>query len=223
MLHFTDLERFDVKQEASLLNPLLSQATRLSMTLRLPLFSYAPSPRAQVIKEKAMSAICRLTKSRSLTKLHIWLDHSGAEEWSCISERDVFELFLWDLSALQERDVDVSITLPKLHPKYEDPERHFLTPPPGIHLHRVLRQRWHGLADGDVEYSPDFPLLIDLEKYKKMPMGEVEEKERALRAKGVDVDGAVMMASYVSIEPGMSEDDRREIEEIEAGLQDMGI
>jgi hypothetical protein len=135
-----------------------------------------------------------LTQSPRLASLHIWLDDSGPQTWSCINERAVLVPILGFVSALQE--VDVSITLPKLHPKYEDPERHFITPPPGVRLHRALRQRWYGHADGEVEHSPDFPFLIDMEQYRMMPMGEVEEQERAQRAQGVDVDGNVIMEMY---------------------------
>jgi hypothetical protein len=195
VLHFTDLERFAFKQEASLLSPLLSQATRLSITLRLSIFSYAHSPSNEAVQAKAVSAIGRLlTQSPRLASLRIWLDDSGPQTWSCINERAVLAPILGFVSALQE--VNVSITLPKLHPKCEDPERHFTTCPPGVHLHRALRQRWYGHADGEVEHSPDFPFLIDTKPYWGMPMGEVEETERAQRAQGVDVDGNVMAEMY---------------------------
>lgn len=89
-------------------------------------------------------------------------------------------------------NLDISIDLPKLHPKWEKPDRHFTedSPPLALTIHRRYRQRYHGIESSDasirVEYDPDFPILHELALMKDMTMEEVEEIERTSWKKGED-------------------------------------
>lgn len=106
-----------------------------------------------------------------LRTLHIELDHTEQPTWSIINERAVLASFTTHPSS---HNIEFLITLPKLHPKWETPERHFTED--SLHgtlsIRRVHRLR-HFIVEiegGGVElaYKPDFPTLYNM-------VGRIEE------------------------------------------------
>jgi hypothetical protein len=91
-------------------------------------------------------------------------------------------------------DVDISINLPKLHPEWETPDRHFTanSVPLPIDILRRYRQRYHGVQRKDssfrVQHKPDFPVLNEFPDFvgMDMTMKELEETERGIREGGDD-------------------------------------
>jgi hypothetical protein len=119
-----------------------------------------------------------------LRKLRIWLDHRQPCSWSMVNERAVLSPLAPLASPSNNPHLDVSINLPKLHPKWETPDRHFTkdSPPLPIAIHRRYRQRYHGVEQKDgslrVQYESDFPVLHEFAEFVGMPMEDVEENER---------------------------------------------
>jgi hypothetical protein len=109
----------------------------------------------------------------------MWLDHDEPCSWSMVNERAV-------LSALASlsTNLDISIDLPKFHPKWERPDWHFtkdiLQLP--VFIHRRYRQRHHIVEDTDgslsILHEPDFPISYELTGWD-MTMEEIENYERA--------------------------------------------
>ncbi|KAH7065909.1 hypothetical protein BKA63DRAFT_392377, partial [Paraphoma chrysanthemicola] len=62
-----------------------------------------------------------LATLKNLQKLDVWVDHNSKSSWSVVHER----AFLAPLESLLGDEVSVTAHLPKLHPKYEDDERHY--------------------------------------------------------------------------------------------------
>ncbi|KAF2176893.1 hypothetical protein K469DRAFT_812277 [Zopfia rhizophila CBS 207.26] len=125
----------------------------------------------------------------NLRRLRIWLDHGEPCSWSMVNERAV----LSPLAPLSNNpNLDISIDLPKLHPKWENPDRHFTedSPPLTLTIHRRYRQRYHGVesSDGsiDAKHDPDFPILYEVADLYYMTMEIVEEMERASWQRGED-------------------------------------
>jgi hypothetical protein len=108
--------------------------------------------------------------------------------------------FLLPLESLSPNpNLRISINLPKLHPKYETPERHYVPgcdPPPFI-ITRRLRQAYHGVESntGDlrVEWVQDFPILWDCDSDEDLE--EEEAIERKMWEKGENVEQEVSTAS----------------------------
>jgi hypothetical protein len=131
-----------------------------------------------------------LSEFKNLRRLHIWLDHDDRSSWTVVNERALIS----HIAPLAENpDLKVSLSLPKLHPRWEQPDRHFTdgSPLSLIPIHRRLRQTWHAIPDvagqlNKVEYHADFPILVDffLELQEMQPniYGEegmsTEEKEK---------------------------------------------
>jgi hypothetical protein len=86
----------------------------------------------------------------------------------------------------QHSSLEVSVTLPKLHPKYEQEDRHYVNGelPGNARLQRALRQTHHAQGDAYVIEEPDFPLMIDF----WWTVEEAEEMERKMWIKGEDVE-----------------------------------
>jgi hypothetical protein len=89
----------------------------------------------------------------------------------------------WE-SLASDTSLDFSINLPKLHPKWETPERHFIEDKTllGTVICRRFRQRYYRI-EGDiapflVQHKPDFPILYFFEELWEMSMEDVEEMER---------------------------------------------
>lgn len=92
---------------------------------------------------------------------------------------------LSSLDALTEiQRLNISVNLPKLHPYFETPERHFMKEgfPPLFELERRLRQRYHAVDVGNgqfrIQYAPDFPSLRRTSITENMTDDEIEERER---------------------------------------------
>jgi len=127
-----------------------------------------------------------------LREMRIWLDHIGPDTWSKVNERTVLACLepLHNITTL-----DISVNLPKIHPKYETPERNFTSksPPSILPIVRQYRHRYHSTDGIDAQYSPDFPILHDLVMYGWIEdddyiwtMDEVEKMERDEIAAGRD-------------------------------------
>jgi len=185
---------------STLLNCVLPSLKELDISLRLPLSAYDALENAgnsTGSKSSSMDhsisawtglrpAIERLSKLR---RLRIWLDHGERCPWSMVNERAV----LSPLAPLSNNpNLDISIDLPKLHPKWENPDQHFTedSPPLTLTIHRRYRQRYHGIESSDgsirVEYDPDFPILHELALMEDMTVEEVEEIERTSWKRGED-------------------------------------
>ncbi|KAF2188487.1 hypothetical protein K469DRAFT_565729, partial [Zopfia rhizophila CBS 207.26] len=180
----------------------------LNITLRLPLPAYetfertranpsCPDPTADAsttaLETQAAtwtqlsSSIARLKRIQSL---HICLDHDDQSSWSVVNERAT----LSHLSLLSEvPDLAVTVTLPKLHPRFESTERHFTadSSPPWFELHRKLRQRYHGETRRGclrVTYKADFPVLLGVPELAEKLFDKLERVERDLWRNGFNVE-----------------------------------
>jgi hypothetical protein len=181
---------------SNLLGYVLPNLKELSISLRLSLATYEALENvadSAFSKSLLISAWTELPFALDywsrLRKLRIWLDHEESCSWSVVNERAV----LSPLASLSSNpDLDVSINLPKLHPKWEAPERHFTEDSPRlpIAIHRRYRQRYHGVEDSNgnlrVKYWSDFPVWHEVAEMMEMPVEEIEEGERSSWEAGND-------------------------------------
>jgi hypothetical protein len=137
-----------------------------------------------------------------IRKLHLWIDHDGCESWSVVNERAILSP-LSDLSDVS--GLAITVNLPKLHPKYETPQRHFTCscPPPPFDVERRLRREKHAVLRDDgmysVQYRAGFHILYanseisddDTEK----SLEETERRERWLWENGHHVGAQVRKLS----------------------------
>ncbi|KAH7083727.1 hypothetical protein FB567DRAFT_529793 [Paraphoma chrysanthemicola] len=121
-----------------------------------------------------------ITGMCKLHHLYIWLDHSEPSTWSIVNER----ILLSPVDRLATiSNLDIAIALPRLHPKYTTPERHFFggSAPVGAAIKRRYRQRYHGIRSRsgvlEVRYEPDFPVLHDMGEFWGFNTDELEEME----------------------------------------------
>lgn len=159
-IHIADLEMVHYLHEHAAVPPvhlntfssLLLRITNLEITLRLPLLFYqllerpedANHPETELSGDvETWSRLpTTLSQMHRLKSVHLWLDHQGPKSWSVVNERALFTS-LGQLASTQT--LDISITLPKIHPKFEREDRHFTSGSPvSFHLRRRLRQRWYG-------------------------------------------------------------------------------
>jgi hypothetical protein len=133
-----------------------------------------------------------------LTKLELWLDHDEPCDWTVINERAITS----PLNQLFDNgNLKVSISLLKLHPRFETESRHFTSDgmPTPFHLHRRFRQRHHGRITSrglaEVFYKPGYPYLVDVIGYHEMSVAELEAEERDWWKEGRDVEAAVREVS----------------------------
>lgn len=130
----------------------------------------------------------------SLTELahvRIWLDHHDQEPWSHVSERAILSPF--DSIQARNPDLDIVIILPKLDPRFTDPDRHYVKgADTSLTIRRTFRQRYRvRREDGGsplVRYSPDFPRSYGHPAFADMTLAQKEEFEEKLWAAGEDVD-----------------------------------
>ena len=184
------------------LAPSLSRIRHLELALRLPLEAFSeieyyvnhttsdwiPNPMSWLHLCPGISQLSQLRK------LHIWADHDGSETYTLVNER----AFLSLLSALKSTlpHLIITVNLPKLHPKYESPERHYTpyTPPPrGFSISRYARETSRAVTNrhGElaVDYIPDFPILSCHEFDSDSEAEErTEAFERMLWERGDDVE-----------------------------------
>jgi len=201
--HVTDLNTIDrIVTPSSLIIPghlstALVRIQKLTITLRLPLQAYEGHEISLVQNAAANTsswlklcpAIARLERLR---RLELWIDHDDPSSWSVVNER----AFLSPLDNLVSHPgLDISVNLPKLHPLYETPDRHFThkSAQPSYNITRRLRQCYHAVqgADGNFhkEEKQDFPILWDDDSDEELE--EVEQKEREMWENGVDVEAVV--------------------------------
>ncbi|KAK4113247.1 hypothetical protein N656DRAFT_778773 [Canariomyces notabilis] len=133
-----------------------------------------------------------------LRKLRVWLDHNNDSYWSVVDERAI----LAPMEALRTSNPSLELVcvLPKLHPRIEDRQRHYLSvdvdeeeeSPSRLVVHRFMRQRYRVVEDRDtgdktVTIVPDFPVLYKHPLFDGRPLLDVEDYERALWRSGLDV------------------------------------
>ncbi|KAH7076787.1 hypothetical protein BKA63DRAFT_290200 [Paraphoma chrysanthemicola] len=189
IIHVNDIDTLGFVIAAAL--PYL---TSLDIGMRLSLSTYSAyetsetsSPTASLHStfNRMPFAIERMTRLR---RLRIWLDHDEPCSWSMVNERALLSPLapLANLPSLQS-----SVSLPKLHPKWEAADRHYTnaSAPPPFAVHRRDRQRFHGIKSNDgtigVKYKPDFPVLYEFTEMD-MTMEEVERLERRIWEAGDD-------------------------------------
>jgi hypothetical protein len=161
--HTTDLETlassmdpdFQRRAAFALAFSIVPLITSLSISLRLLLAfckaleaetsAGSSSESLEVMAWRDLSDV--LAKLRKLRILRFRLDHDGQESWTVVNERAIVS-FLTPLAILP--GLDITVDLPKLHPKLETPERHFTdnSPPPPFPTNQILRQRCFGEDNG---------------------------------------------------------------------------
>lgn len=99
-------------------------------------------------------------------------------------------------------ELDMACILPKVHPKIEDPQRHYLeddaSSSPGFEIRRALRQRHRvneGYDDGHLVYVIDFSHFFGNCVFDDMSLEDMERSEALLWRAGVDVDEIVAAMS----------------------------
>lgn len=139
-----------------------------------------------------------ISKLRSLRSLCICLDHTSTAIWSYVNERDVLSQFE-ELSSTSQ--LDLSIDLPKLHPKFENSQRHYIgdevvpdeccTCLLPFKIRRVLRQRYQAkrMVEGRYHssFAQDFPYFLGHCAFPKTSRIDTEKMERVWWQQGVDV------------------------------------
>jgi hypothetical protein len=194
---YPDVLAFGQSCTSNLLGFVLPHLKVLSITLKLPLEVYeelANASESASNKSSLISAWMALPLAfkhlSKLRRLRIWLDHEEPCSWSMVNERAVIS----PLASLRNNpELDMVINLPKLHPKWQTPDRHFTkhSPPLPIAIHRRYRQRYHGVEQEDgsfrVQHESDFPVLYIFTEILDMTMEEVEELERSKWEGGEDV------------------------------------
>ncbi|KAI0004054.1 hypothetical protein F4779DRAFT_600412 [Xylariaceae sp. FL0662B] len=185
------------------LTPIPQRIRKLDITLRLPLhllkaLEYvginprSKSPLARLSRVRAWLQVWpAMARLKGLGSLRIWLDHDDRSSWSIVNERDIVS-HLTPLTTIP--DLNVVVSLPKLHPRLEKADRHFAedTPASAFKITRRLRQRYHPGEDSEghtcVIYSPDFPTLGGYPGFEDAPLEELEKIERDLIKRGIDID-----------------------------------
>lgn len=197
---------------------LLASITRLCITMSLPLsffecFDDRPSPSGEEVPplDRMQAHIWRALPLElgvhltSLRRLRIWLDHCNVPIWSVVNERAVLGHFE---PLARTPHVDVSLDLPKLHPRAEDPLRHLLEDEgaagcrlgpssPRLRVRRRLRQRYHIYKDPQGRYvgpayASDFPVSLGTHLFQALSLEEREKLERTMETHGQSVRDVLM-------------------------------
>jgi hypothetical protein len=127
-----------------------------------------------------------ITRMKDLRKLRIWLDCSESSHWANIDERAV----LSDLQPLTRLpSLDFCIDLPR-HCEDDKPLHPFT-------INRRLRQRYYGYTDHRgrllVSTKFDFPMLeVGLFGFEDLDQAQLEELERKMWRKGVDIEEEIL-------------------------------
>ncbi|KAF2113277.1 hypothetical protein BDV96DRAFT_578647 [Lophiotrema nucula] len=206
--------------ESHCLDAILEQPSEVHITLRLPLLTLkqleevakyspaVPSPTHLAVWPHLGSAI---TKLQNLKRLRIWLDHTEKSSWSLINERALLSLFL---PPSRITGLDISVSLPRLNPRYESSEKHFTddTLPPPFTVQRRQRQLYFAerSVEGQIHVSrsPDFPsaVLSEVAEFWELPKELVMQREREAWRRGIDLE-AEMAAVFSNPEPEYINDD----------------
>ncbi|KAI4609890.1 uncharacterized protein J4E87_010937 [Alternaria ethzedia] len=159
----------------------VSNVSRLSITLKLPLAFFqsveglsgnyptssdiGPATQPARLWQDLGSILSRF---EALKKLDLWLDHNEPQFWVVVNERSTLDPLLTQLST--RPNLDVTVTLPMLHPKFEQNERHYTedSVSENIRVNRVLRSKKHAVigAQGCIENIDDLATFI--EAYKQL-------------------------------------------------------
>ncbi|KAI4624372.1 hypothetical protein J4E83_004046 [Alternaria metachromatica] len=145
-VHVSDLEFIDnwarasvaVMPSSSAFTELpVSNVIRLSITLKLPLAFFRSverllgnDPGSSDTESAAQQASLwqrlgsTLGRFKALKKLDLWLDHNETQYWAVVNERLTLDPLLAQLKGLC--DLEVTVTLPMLHPRFEKDERHYI-------------------------------------------------------------------------------------------------
>jgi hypothetical protein len=184
----------------TILPPMLQHVTQVRLVVKLPLQFY----RSLEEEEQDMHTSNDVSSWRQLAshlsalprlrKVQVWMEHLGPTSWTALNER----LVLAPLVRLSERSaLQISVSLPNLHPKFERETRHFTmeTPGPPFTLYRRVRQRYHAKRSGSGElsviYKADFPFSPEVLELNDRSMAQVEEEERRDWMSGKDVEESV--------------------------------
>lgn len=194
-IHVSDLDLINYWARASevtvpvpseFANMPVSNVSRLSITLKLPLAFFqsveglsgnyptsseiGPATQPARLWQHLGSILGRF---EALKKLGLWLDHNEPQFWVMVNERSTLNPLLTQLST--RPNLDVTVTLPMLHPKFEQNERHYTEDSisGNTWVNRVLRSKKHAVigAQGCIEIVAcnDFPLFS--ETYQARGMG----------------------------------------------------
>ncbi|KAF2116813.1 hypothetical protein BDV96DRAFT_598659 [Lophiotrema nucula] len=174
--------------------------TQLSITLRLPLeFSDAlENPEDTTVVKPELAKALKIWRQlgttisllENLRALQIWLDHDEPGTWSVVNERAVLAPFT---PIFRNTHLTTTQSLPKLHPKFEKEQRHFVHESQApCQLQRRLRRRVHTWETVNGREIPvlkaDFPFSWDI--YDKS-IEETEAQERVDWMNGIDVEKRV--------------------------------
>jgi hypothetical protein len=144
---------------------------------------------------------CPVSSSEPVENLCIWLDHGSIARWTVVNERSVLAYIIAPLSAAMPSQLrHITVNLPNLNPRLENPERHFtersVPPPNPIRTQRRKRQRYFahetripGYFEITGEY--DFPFMWEI-SYYILPWNESfedceEERESCWIAKAIAI------------------------------------
>ena len=178
--------RHILKGPSAFLNYILPNLKKMSIRPKLPLSTYEMLENAGELDSfdshqvdvsvstwaNIWSFIGYLGK---LKRLRIWPDHTDTDSWSVVNERAV----LSPLTTLRNNpNLDLLIDLPKLHPKWETTNRHFVDSHSPLTIHRRYRQRYHGIEQSDStvrgKHVPDFPITYEIADF----VGDALAKKR---------------------------------------------
>ena len=213
-IHVSDLDLIDYWARASEVTmPVSSElakmpvlnVSRLSITLKLPLAffqsveglsgNYPTSSEIGPATQPArlwqdLGSI--LSRFEALKKLDLWLDHNEPQFWVVVNERSTLDPLLIQLSS--HPNLDVTVMLPMLHPKFEQSERHYTEDSisGNIRVSRVLRSKKHAVigAQGCIEIVAcnDFPLFSETYQARGMGLSALVGREREQWKQGRDVE-----------------------------------
>ncbi|KAH6639129.1 hypothetical protein C7974DRAFT_305165 [Boeremia exigua] len=206
-IHISDLDvirhcsRYEaVHAQPNIPSALWQHATHVSISFRLPMaFCRAleqtgyVAPELSCISDSWTTLGSNLVQMPSLVRLTFWLDHDEPCPWALVGEQKIFSP-LQDL--FHKKNLEMSVSLPNLHPRYENTGRHFTnraTAP--FVLYRRYRQTYHQVKSSNdppqITLRLDFPFLFCFNELDPTLLGtiaEVEELERTWWADGMDVE-----------------------------------
>lgn len=175
------------------ISPPFSWIRKLHLTLKLPLSFFRalenpiddPDVNLQLTLWSQLSSA--IEQLKELRILYIWFDHQDPASWSVVNER----ILLAGIASLAINDIQVD--LPKLHPGYETPDRHFTEVASlPFRIQRRQRQVYFNVKYNNgysrIKYSPDFPNILDHPDFvAEFSPEEIEEMERIMWKKGYNV------------------------------------
>ena len=192
-------------------NAFLPCVTKLDITLRLPQAFFAALEESNASIADSNSPVLdddlkiwsglsrRIPKLKALRSLRIWLDHANKPYWTVVNERAVLSQFE---PLASNSDLDMCFELPKLHPKLETPQRHYIADETvndssftslfPLKIRRILRQRYQSMKSGtghyQTIYAQDFPHCVGHPLSKDWSLATMEQWEGDMWRSGEDVN-----------------------------------